>query len=255
MANYFTMGAALIYLLIVFRIMGCLMILPFFGSRTGIALKGALAIMLAFLVYPAAGLGRPGPALDLYFLVLAAQEVLLGLMMGFVVILSFGIVSVAGEMISQEMGFRISIQVDPLTGNRTPAISQFYQLFAFIFFIGINGHYWVLEILCRSFRVSPLGSLNLDGGFGNWMVGLFTHFFTLGIQLAAPLFLLMLMISIGIGMLTKLVEGMNVLDIGFPIRIGVGLLFIMLLLPYLGGTLHRIFGTIQDGLMGLLSVL
>jgi flagellar biosynthetic protein FliR len=250
-----TLGSLLIYLLIVFRILGCLMALPFLAPGIANVMKAALSIFLAFLLFPAAAKGVPAPALDLYYLVLAGQEVLLGLIMGFVVRLTFGIVSVAGEMASQEMGFRMSRQVDPLTGTQAPAITQFYQVVAFLLFFTVNGHYWIIVILARSYKASPLCQMSLNAGFGEWFAGLFTRVFSLGIQLSAPIFLLMLMISIGVGLLAKLVQGINVFDIGFPIRIGVGLIFIMLFIPFLGQTMHKVFGAIQEGLLGLLTAI
>jgi flagellar biosynthetic protein FliR len=77
----------------------------------------------------------------------------------------------------------------------------------------------------------------------------------MGIQMAAPIFLLMLMISIGIGLLSKLVDGINVMDIGFPIRIGVGLIFLMFFITFMGQTLSRVYSEVQTGLIGLLMTL
>lgn len=250
-----TLGSLLIFLLIFFRIMGCLMLVPFFGQSMMVKLKGALSIMLAVLVFPAAGVGLEAPALNFGYVILAAQEVLTGIVIGFVVQLAFNIISVAGEMASQEMGFRMSNQMDPITGNRVPSITQFYNLFAILLFLGLNGHYWVIEILCRSFKVVPLGSLSISSGFGEWFSGLFSKFFAMGIRLSAPIFLLMLMITIGVGLLAKLVQGINVFDIGFPIRIGMGLVFIMLFIPFMSQTLQRAFSALNDGLMNLLMAI
>ncbi|MHC4944480.1 MAG: flagellar biosynthetic protein FliR [Planctomycetota bacterium] len=247
-----TLGSVLIYLLIVFRLLGCVMILPFFGVNQANFQKAAICVMLAFLVFPAAGMGVKAPALNAVYVVLVAQEILTGLVIGYIVQLSFMIISLAGEMASQEMGFRMSRQVDPITGNQAPAITLLYNLFAILLFFGLNGHHWVLEILSRSFRIVPLGTLNLNAGFGEWLAGLYARYFHMGIRLAAPIFLLMLMISIGVGLLAKLVQGINVFDIGFPIRIGVGLLFIMFFIPYIGKTLHRAFDAMNSGLMDLL---
>lgn len=249
------MGSLLIYLLIVFRVLGCVMFLPFFGPGTVTTLKGALSIMLALLIFPAAALGVEAPALNFNYILLVALEILTGLAISFVVQMAFTIIYVAGDMASQEMGFRMSVQMDPLTGNQTPSITQFYNLVALLIFLGLNGHYWVIEILSRSFKSVPIGSLNLSAGFGEWLSGLFAGFFAMGIRLAAPIFLLMLMISIGVGMLAKLVQGINVFDIGFPVRIGVGLLFMMLFIPYLTTTLHRAFEALNQGLLELLMVI
>jgi len=231
------------------------MAMPFFAPGMAVKLKGAISIMMALLVFPAAGLSVKAPALDLTYIVLVGQEVLLGIVLGFVVQLCFTIISVAGEIISLEMGFKMATQVDPITGVNTPAITQFYQLFTFLIFMGFNGHYWIIEILSRSFGVAPIGSINLGAGFGEWLANLFSNFFTLGTQLAAPIFLLMLMITIGIGLLGKVVQGMNVMDIGFPIRIGGGLLLIAMFLPFLSRTLNHVFSAVQEGLLGLLTVI
>ncbi|MFH1999876.1 MAG: flagellar biosynthetic protein FliR [Planctomycetota bacterium] len=250
-----TVGSLLIYLLILFRIMGCIMLLPFFGQGMMIQVKGALSIMLALLLFPATALGIEAPALDFSYVVLAAEEVLTGLIMGFVVQLAFNIITVAGEIASQEMGFKMASQMDPITGMQIPSITQFYNLFAILLFLGINGHYWVLEILSRSFRLAPIGSLSITSGFGEWFANLFSRFFSMGIRLSAPIFLLMLMISVGVGLLAKLVEGINVFDIGFPVRIGMGLLFIMFFIPFMAQTLQRAFVALNEGLMNLLMAI
>ena len=249
-----TIGSLLLYLLIVFRIMGCFLALPFFGPGMATVLKAALSLFLGFALFPAAAIGVQAPGLDLTYAVLAGREVFLGLVMGLLVRLVFSIVSVAGELASQEMGFRISRQVDPLTGTEAPALTQFYQAFAFLLFLGLDGHYWILLVLAKSFRASPLGGGLPGAGFGEWLADLFNRVFTMGIQLSAPVFLLMLMISIGVGLLSKLVEGINVFDIGFPIRIGAGLLFLMYLVPFLSHTFHKVFGALQEGLFSLLQV-
>jgi flagellar biosynthetic protein FliR len=251
----FTLGSFLIFCLICFRILGCFMLLPFFMSGTATIMKAALAIAISFLIFPSAALGVEAPALNIIYLVLTAQEVLTGLLIGFVVRLSFNVITVMGELASQEMGFRMSQQMDPITGNNTPTITQFYQFVAFWLFFTLNGHYWILEILSRSFEAVPLGFCNITVGFGEWFASLYTKLFSLGIQLASPIFLLMLMITVGIGMLAKLVEGINVFDIGFPIRICVGLLFLMLFLPYLKTNFYLIFESVNRNMIDLLRVI
>ena len=231
------------------------MTLPFMGPGVGVVLKGVMSVFLAFMLFPGAAMDVTAPSFDFYYLILIGQEVFAGLMMGFVVRLSFTIISVAGEMTSQEMGFMMSKQMDPITGAQTPAITQFYRLVAFMLFQGINGHYWVREVLARSFRTAPIGSITLSVGLGEWLTGLFTRTFLMGVQLAAPIFLLMMMITIGIGMLVKLVEGLNVFDIGFPIRIGAGFIFILTFMPYLGQSLHRVFKAVGDNLLSFLMAI
>ena len=62
-----------------------LMLLPFFGQTMMAKLKGAFSVMLALLLFPAVGVGVEAPALNLYYAVLAAQEVRAVLVVGAVV--------------------------------------------------------------------------------------------------------------------------------------------------------------------------
>lgn len=250
-----TFGTLLIYLLIVFRLLGCVMLLPFFPRGIAHYPKIAISVMLALLIFPAAGVGVEAPVFNALYMVLIAQEVLCGLVIGFVVQMSFTIIAIAGEMASQEMGFRMSKQMDPVTGTQTPAIAQFYNLLAILLFFAVSGHHWVLAVLARSFEVVPIGTVTLSVGFGEWLSGLFARFFTMGIRLAAPIFLLMLMVSIGVGLLAKLIQGLNVFDIGFPIRIGLGLCCILFFIPYLTPMLHRAFQEMNQGLLDLMMTL
>ena len=77
--------------------------------------------------------------------------------------------------------------------------------------------------LGASFDSLPLMSAGVSVSIVNVLVGLLHSATTLAIQLAAPIFITMLIVDVVLGMLSKTVPQLNILSAGIPIRAGVGL--------------------------------
>ena len=55
------------------------------------------------------------------------------------------------------------------------------------------------------------------------------------IEVAAPILLALVITDIGFGMVAKVVPQLNVFAVGFPVKVGVGMIVVMASLPFLGG--------------------
>jgi flagellar biosynthetic protein FliR len=65
--------------------------------------------------------------------------------------------------------------------------------------------------------------------------------FSVGLQLALPIIAALLITNLALGILTRAAPQLNLFGIGFPITLGVGLLVLNLVLPYLASPMLNLF--------------
>ena len=65
--------------------------------------------------------------------------------------------------------------------------------------------------------------------------------FSAGLQLSLPIVAALLITNVALGILTRAAPQLNIFGIGFPVTLGVGLLVISLILPYLGTPIQNLF--------------
>lgn len=222
---------------------------PLLGTgSTFTGYKVALIALVAFVLYAATGAPLEGSVDPLVYGALCMREILIGLFLAFVLQLGVLAVRVAGEMIGHEMAFNMSSVADPVTGVRTPLVTHFYEAMFFLGLLAIDGHHWMLRALEASFREAPPGVLALGAGWLPFITALFGEMFRAGLTFAAPVLVLLVLVSVMIGLLARAVPQVNVLEMGFTLRIGVGIAAMCLFAPLLSPALEGLFETLLGAL-------
>lgn len=226
---------------------------PLLGDGAGFTgYKVALIFGIAFALYAASGepLAADVPAIE--YGLLCMREVLMGLFLGFIAHLVVLAVRVCGELIGHEMAFTMAAVVDPATGLRTPLITRFYEVLFFIGLLAVDGHHWLLRALGESFGRAPVGSLDFNQNTSDLLQTFLTQMFKAGVVFAAPVMVLLLLVSVLIGLLARVVPQLNVLEVGFTLRIAVALgamlLFAPLVAPAMDGLYHSLMFGLDAGL-------
>lgn len=242
-------------LMILVRVLAILMSIPMFNSRhLPVVFKAGLAVSITVLLFPVLGL-KPVPVAD-SLLILAlgvGSEVLLGLSIGMFVRLLFAGVQLAGQLAGYQMGMAIANVLDPSTNAQVSLVAQFYNLFAVMIFITINAHYWFIDALVQSFRIVPPFGFYLSASLMESLVRASADIFVIGIRVGAPVIVALLLTSVVLGLLARTTPQMNVFFVAMPIKIGIGLLFIMISLPHLTFYLDRLFGDMTQTILGVLQ--
>ena len=216
---------------------------PFSGYKIGLIAAVSLVLFAAQ--------GEPVVGADpLVYGALCLREVLIGLFIAFVLHLSVLSVRVAGEMIGHEMGFNLAGVVDPATGLQTPLVTRFYETMFFLGLLAVDGHHWLLLALESSFERAPVGAIELGDGLLPFVTTLFGEMFRAGLTFAAPVLVLLMLVSVLIGLIARVVPQVNVLELGFTLRIAVALLAMFLFAPLLSPALGGLFTTLIDALEG-----
>lgn len=236
------------------RIMGVLSVAPLFGNTSVPArVKIGLGILLAMVVAPSV----PAiPALDPMSwagLLILAQQMVIGLAIGFAVRIVFAGVEMAGEITGMTMGLGFATFFDPQTRGRSSAISQFLALLTLMIYISSNLHLLVISTLAQSFEMLPISGNFISNAGLMQVVSLGGRIFSAGVQLSLPIVAALLITNIALGVLTRAAPQLNIFGIGFPLTIGVGFIMICAVLPYLT---NPIILLIQEGIeaMGRITV-
>ncbi|MBD2870724.1 flagellar biosynthetic protein FliR [Paenibacillus arenilitoris] len=247
-----------IFLLIFCRITAFFVVAPVFSSR-GVPnmFKIGLGFFISFIVFLTYGM-KQTIVPDAEYVLLVLREVLLGILMGYVVYLFFTVVQTAGAFMDLQVGFAMANIVDPHTGTAAPLLGNFKYMLIIVIFLMMNGHHFLLTGLMDSYEWMPLS----NELFGRLMSGSVTDFlartvgntFLLAIQVAAPLIVAMFLADVGLGFLTKTAPQYNVFVIGIPLKLIIGMILLILLMPGLAGIFEKLFSIMFESLEQLFGI-
>ncbi|MGE4619644.1 MAG: flagellar biosynthetic protein FliR [Planctomycetota bacterium] len=252
-------GAVLIFA----RICGAMMVLPIFSSRViPMKIKAALGVLIALCVAPVVVGNSPVVSSEMVMLlsspISAATSIAGELALGWVLGATAGILMwsahLGGQLLSQDSGLAFGAVVDPDTGQSTTPMATLMMIFAGLIFLALDGHRLVILSLCGSFEMVPPGMM------GNLFNGALTpdsalivtremgqQIWSLGLQIALPASIALLITTLGIGVLARSLPEMNVFVVGLSVRTGVGLLVLFVTLPFIAD-LYRF--VIEMGMYG-----
>ena len=227
--------SAMAFVLVLMRVASIMAFLPFLGQ--GIApqaIKAMASLAISMALFPIAAVHLPvnGWEPTQYFLFMGA-EVLFGALIGLSAAFLFGGIQMAGELLGSQMGMSLAEAADPMGEEEATPIGTFCQVVGILVFFTLNGHHMMLGAMRDSFAHWPLGTFLSPEFFRQVSVDAAAQGMLTALQLAAPLLVLMFLVSLIMALMARLVSEVNVLIIGFPLRVGVGLIGLAFFVPVL----------------------
>ena len=223
------------------RILGLIAASPLYGNNSvPVSARVALGVMLAAIMAPTIPALPAADPMSLAGFLIVLQELLVGLAMGFSIRIVFAAVEMAGELSSLTMGLGFATFFDPLTSGRSSAISQFLALIATMAFLAVNAHLVLLSVLAESFTTIPISATPMSSGAPLELARWGGQIFSAGLQLALPIVAALLITNVALGILTRAAPQLNIFGIGFPVSLGVGLMVISVVLPYLSAPIQNL---------------
>ncbi|MHC4218517.1 MAG: flagellar biosynthetic protein FliR [Planctomycetota bacterium] len=221
--------------LVIFRVTGLMIFGPVFGSSAILPrVKIFLCVVLGLAVYPLVGArtGTAGLPLDLWALApLMFFELMIGMVIGYLAILPMVAVQVGGLVMGQQMGLGFARFYNPAMEDDADVMGQILFFMILAGFLLIGGHESMLLAVLHSFQHIPLPAMaTLTAGpeLPGLFVGVLTAAFEIALRVAAPLLALIFLQTLAMGFIAKTVPQMNILSLGFPLRVLAGLLIIVL---------------------------
>jgi type III secretion protein SpaR/YscT/HrcT len=205
------------------RFIGALMVLPTTASelmptsvRTGLAV--VCAAFVSPVIAPSVPLIQSGGWMMLVLTVL--KEAGIGAAVGFAfgcIIWSF---EAFGALADFTTGQENSSVFNPLSQEQSSTYSRFFSLFATMIFLLAGGLTIMLGILSTSFTWWPIQAFSPDI-LG--MIGVITQFsiqmfFELFLRLSIGLIGIVLLVDLFFGLANKYAQGLNVFQLGFPVK-------------------------------------
>lgn len=249
-----------VFMLIFCRITSFFVVAPVLSSR-GVpnVFKIGMSFFLSVLVFLTYGVHHELPA-DLTYVLLIIREILIGLVLGFVAYLLFVVIQTAGAFIDIQIGFGIANVIDPMTGASAPVLGNFKYMFALLLFLAMNGHHYLIDGIIRSYDWVPLSNdffMKLyNGSISDFLVQTFGQSFVLAFQMSAPIVTALFLTDVGLGFLARTAPQFNVFVIGMQLKVIVGLIVLLLIVPsfsYLFGDLFGIMFESMQNLLGLMG--
>jgi flagellar biosynthetic protein FliR len=176
----------------------------------------------------------------------AAVEVALGALLALAIFVAFGAIAMAGRMLDVQIGFGMPQILDPATRQQLPVVTSAFNLFGVLMFFVIEGHHALLRGIVYSIERFPLGrGLSIEAA-APAVLKQVAGLFTLGVALAAPVIVCMLMVDLALGVLSRNLPQMNIFVVGLPIKIMAGLAALSLWAAGAGEPMGRVFSSIYQ---------
>ena len=234
-------GAVLVYLLVFCRSGTMLMLLPPIGDAnvpSRVRLMLALALTLALAPTVTSAYPNVAPKTVVGLGVMIAQEITAGIMIGALARIIMSAMTIAGNMIANQIGLAYAEALDPTQhGQQGAVIGNFLSMLAVVLIFGANLHHLAIGAVAGSYHLIPPGTSLPTGDMAELATRLVSGSFALGFQLAAPFIVFGFAVNAGFGVLARMMPQLQVFFVAAPVNILVGFVVLTLII----GTMMTLF--------------
>jgi flagellar biosynthetic protein FliR len=219
------------------RISALLLTAPLFSlDALTLPIRIMLALVVTIFIYPLVTWPVIDPVTANGILQIVNQ-LFIGAMMGLMLQVATGALTVAGQTISSSMGLSMATLIDPNVGN-VPVIAQFVVILSTLVFLGFGGHIIMLSMVLDSFTAVPIGQSILGQVSFGKVVAWSSMIFLGGVLISLPVMIALLFINIGMGVITRAAPSLNIFSVGLPASIIAGFLVLLLAMDSIVGRIQ-----------------
>jgi len=223
------------------RIGAALVAAPLFGTASipaqiRVVGAGAIAVMICAWT----DVQAPDALFSVAGMLSVAGEVLVGLSLGFVLQLSFAAPVMAAEVIGGGMGMNMAMAIDPTSGTQSPALGQYFMVVLTLIFLALGAHLQWFRLLVDSYTVFPPGHTWLGTERFAMIAGFASQTFMTAVTIALPVSLVLLVVQIVTGVLSRSAPALNLFSLGLPAGVLAGIAALVLSAPVLTDLVVRL---------------
>lgn len=198
-------------------------------AKTGFAL--IFTIIISMLIKPEA------PSTDAAAIIYAIiVNFLCGAIIGFIVNCIVKAIESGGDMINMQQGLSSATIMDPTTSSQISIMGRIFSILGLIIFLEIGGAYWTFNAFIRSFEIFPIYAyaipmeniINMP-----YLVKITSNVLYIGLQIASPVLLATLGQDIILGIISKTAPQVNVFQMSFLFKPGLGAAILIVIMPHL----------------------
>ncbi|GAB4128183.1 MAG: flagellar biosynthetic protein FliR [Ignavibacteriales bacterium] len=223
----------IIVLLIFVRIISAFSAAPIYNHQAiPVPIKVFLAFVISYIIFSAISQTKIQVEINLVWIAVnVIKEVISGLIIGFTLNMIFYAVSFAGSIIGFDIGLSMSQVFNPVDGMGSNVIEEIIYFLAILVFFMIDGHHHLIRALVYSFTLIPLGTYTLNKTVYDTIITITASVFVIAVKIASPVLVSYFLISIGEGILSRIIPQMQVFFVTYPIKLGLGFLMLASLTP------------------------
>lgn len=221
------------FFLVAARIAGVFMLAPILGAfMIPLRFKALMVTAFTGAVFPA--LVGEGLKLDyvpqdvIELIPYLLTEAMIGFVIGATASLPLLVLEMSGAIAGQQMGLGISRVYNPEADIETDVLGQLLYTMALGAFVAFNGLEILIGTVIDTFQNVPLGAFNSRALPLELFINTLSSGFELAIRVTTPVSGIILMIVMIMGVIGKTMPQINIMTVGFTIKILIGLGALML---------------------------
>lgn len=231
---------------------------PFFSNgsipvQVKVFLSLVLAVML-FPVIPVQDMSIPVDANMLQIVIAVIKELLVGVALGLTGQILFASLQIAGELMSLNIGIAFASLIDPVNQTQQSVIGQLFVLLGTFIFISTGGDGYYIRALAHSFDIVPVGTVAAHAA-APVFIDLATRLFVTGVQIASPFIIVLFLMDLSFAIFARIMPQANVFFIALPLKVGVGFVLLLWVLPFAPTAFDMIFTQIWDSLAEVMEAI
>lgn len=174
------------------------------------------------------------------FLITTSIELFTGIAIGFAGQIVLSAIQFAAELISVNVGLAFASLLDPVSQYQQSLIGQLFFLVGVLVFLSVDGEKYYIYVIATSFEWIPLQSSEVAMAAPVFL-SIATWLFLSGLQIAMPFVLFLFILDLSFAIFARIMPQANIFFIALPLKVGVGFLLLLLVLPFAVQALELIF--------------
>ncbi|WP_338452062.1 flagellar biosynthetic protein FliR [Niallia oryzisoli] len=244
------------FLLVFVRVTSFFLMMPLFSYRTvPTTFKVGFGFFLAVIMF--IEMDAPALEIDGVYYLLIIKEALIGILLGFIAYLIMSAIQTAGGFIDFQMGFGMVNVMDPQTGAQSPLMGQYLNIISLFFLLMVNGHHLIIDGIYYSYQFIPLDQAWLPLGSEHllqYVLKSFSTMFLIALQMSLPVVGCLFLVDVALGITARTFPQLNIFVVGIPLKIGVSLVILMVVMSTMMAVVSQIFETMLTTMRGLLHL-
>lgn len=236
------------FLLIFVRVSCFVFIAPFFSmNNTPRQVRIALSVFTSLLLYTTLT-PTEGVVYDsvVSYAVIVGKEAVTGLLIGFAANICTAIVNFAGSIADMETGLSMVTLMDPASRTQSSVTGVYFQYVVMMMLIASGMYRYLLGALADSFLLIPVnGGVFKGENLLSSIVMFLGDYITIGFRICLPVFCVILLLNVVLGVLAKVAPQLNMFAVGIQLKILIGMSVLYLTTGLLSGASSFIFNEIK----------
>jgi flagellar biosynthetic protein FliR len=203
------------------------------GTFAPAQVKIGLTAFIALMLLPTTPVPTVPSAMGMAAVV--AREVAIGVAFAMAIRVLTSAAEFAGHLAAAQMGLAYAATVDPASGARHTSVATLYGNVALVVFFTANAHHVFLRALSESYVQLPIAVGEIGRSMPDAITALLALSFTFAVRLALPFIAILIVVEVAMALVTKAAPALNLITLGAPVRVLIGLVLIGLAAPALVG--------------------